>query len=190
MHNSLVRYKLGLLVLFVLLIALLGYVIVGSASRRQDNITEAKAHAIANKLNDITLDKSNVPESLDELKITDVPSTITYQKKSETTYEFCATYKHDSNDTPATSLGDVITGAALAPYGAGLDDFGEYQDNSYLRIDKHKKGKNCQTIETYSTYKSPEPIPMGSCEYDYSKSDGENDAYYTCLDTQSRTQFN
>jgi len=189
MHSSLTRYKIGILILSVLLFGLLGYVVISSAGQRQDNVTQAKAEAIADKLNDYTLDESIVPENLEDIGVKDVPSTISYDKKSETTYVFCATYKNASNDTPGTSLGDVVSGAALGAYGAGYGGSSNYE-SSYLTIGKHTKGKNCQTIEIYGGYKSSSPEPFGSCDYDYSKSDAENDPYYTCLDSQSRTQFN
>lgn len=190
MHTSLTRYKIGLLVLSVLLLVLVGYVIVSGASQRQDNITQAKAETIANKLNDYTLDKSAVPENLEEIKITDVPSTISYQKKSDVSYEFCATFVHASNDTPATSLGDVVSGAALGAYGASYDSYKDSSSSSYLTIGSHTKGKNCQTIEIYGGYESPESKIMETCSYDASKSDADNEPYDTCLDNQSRTQFN
>jgi hypothetical protein len=137
MNNKLFKYKIGLAVIGVLTLVLLVVVAVGASGVKQDNQSYKKATAIAEKLNNYIYDNYKIPETLSDAGITDVPSTVRYEKDSETEYKFCVTYKSASEDL--SSFGN-ISDAKYTP------------STLYLRA-AHQKGENCQTVKPYlNTY--------------------------------------
>ncbi len=169
------------------------YIAIQANGLRQDNTTESKARSIATQLNSYTDQNGQVPDDLRQAGITDEPSAISYQKKSNGIYQFCATYKAASSSEPKYS---VIDDLARKTVGDNYGQYGGY-DSSYmgdqysLVIGAHKKGKNCQTIKTYSSnYLDNQSTTKNECTYDFSKSYSENTAYNACIDKQNNTQFN
>ena len=140
------KYKIGIFVLILFALGLFGYVAYTGLASKDDAKTYKAAQKIAEKLNNYTLNKEP-PNSLSELGVKDVPSTITYTKKSSSSYEFCATYKYAASSS--VDIGDIFTGATITGTGSGAyPDPGSGDTNyGYLYISpNYKKGKNCQTI--------------------------------------------
>jgi len=102
---------------------------------------------------------SPISESLEEAGIKSVPSTITYEKKSESEYEFCMTYK-EASKTSGLGITSSLSGEALTQLSQKSDTelnyYDSYQPSSLYISYEHKKGKNCQTV-----------VPYGTGSYDY-----------------------
>jgi hypothetical protein len=134
------------------------------ASSKQDNQTERKANEVADKLNRYIADKGEIPKDLKEASITDVPSSITYSRKSDKAYEVCVEYKAASV-FGGTSLSGIATGLAASElaassaggglgsgYGTSIYDYdsaSSYAPAALYFYGGHKQGKNCQTVEPY-----------------------------------------
>jgi Tfp pilus assembly protein PilV len=146
MPSTLTRYKIGLAVLGLFSIGLLGMVLVQANGAKQDNTTYKKAQEVAQKLNAYTLTKS-VPSSLAAAGITDVPSTISYNQLSSTSYKFCVTYKTSSSGFDASNVqSELLSGGAVSS-----SSYYDSSTSSYLSVDStHHKGQNCQTVKSYS----------------------------------------
>ncbi len=152
--NSLRWYRLGLLGLGIFTLVLLIVLVVQATGAKQDNTTSQKAQEVADKLNDYTASHNGVPASLDSLKVSNVPSTISYAKLSSTSYKFCVTYKSASQDFGVSNITDGLTGAGLNSLGQGSPGSTsfDYGSSGYLYLPStHKKGQTCQTIIMYTS---------------------------------------
>ncbi len=155
MPGPLRKYYLFFGLLLVAVVALLGYVLTGASGAKQDVQTSKKLTEIVNKLNS-QVDYStygSVPNSLSELGLTDVPSTISYTKIDFSQYKLCAKYKERSSSFNGdwTSL---LTGAMLAASGQSSDSSPPQSDSSAasdLATFEHTKGNNCQTVKLYKS---------------------------------------
>ncbi len=155
------KYYIGLIVLAVLTLGLTVYVIGIGGKAKDDTKTEKSANEIATKLNDYISKNNRVPASLDAAGIKDVPSSITYSKKSDEKYEFCVTYKADKGYGSADAS-NLLTGALMGGmYGGAAGNFSDssstssYEPSSLYLNYTHKKGKDCQTVKPYiQTYTS------------------------------------
>jgi hypothetical protein len=162
------KWKLGVLLLVLVTAGLFGYVVWQGTLSKQDRATYDKAQAIADKLNSYTLKNQKVPTSLGEAGATNVPSSVTYTKKSSTTYQFCVTFKAANIDVAA----DVQQKAVRAALGGGLggsSSSGANYTSSTLYIStNHKAGKQCQTVKI-STFNINDYLPLngssGSSNY-------------------------
>jgi len=170
MRSTLVRYKIGLLVIGLFTIILLVLVLVQAHAAKQDNETYRAANEIVTKLNNYNLDHDKLPSSLAAAHITNVPASVSYQKLSEGSYKFCVTYKATSSDFDATSaLSDVASGHYSSP---SVSDSTE--DSYYLYLpSSHHKGANCQTVKSFTTP-----------SYDCSSYDS-----YSCYDNSTDQSF-
>lgn len=146
------KYYIGILIIALFTLGLGGFVVVQAASAKQDTETSRKANDIAKKLNEHVSSKG-VPESLDAAGIDDVPSTISYSKKSDDSYEFCVTYKSASEGFNGGGFEQVLSGS----FQQNIDREYDYEETergytpSYLYLPStHKAGKDCQTVKTYS----------------------------------------
>jgi hypothetical protein len=153
MKTNLKKYKIGLLVLLVLTIGLAGLVIVQAGGTKQDAKTDTAANNIADTLNNYVDTNQIVPTSLSEAGVSTVPSSISYQKLSDSSYKFCITYKSNSSGFDASgAVSNVVTGGTI--FNTPLQP----ADNSTLIIDTtHHKGANCQTVQPLI---SPTPVPL------------------------------
>jgi hypothetical protein len=192
MHGSLRKYSLGLGVIVLFAVVMLIVVVVQGVSVRQDNQTARKASEIADKLNSYTDSKQQPPTSLVDLKVIDVPDTITYKRFSASSYNFCVTYKAASDNLDFSNATSTLTGQALTQMDTsyGSDVSGGYTPDTvyYLYVDgPHKKGENCQTVQIYDNALMDTGTP-NSCNYDYSlPSDQADKAYLDCLDNGTST---
>lgn len=145
------KYYIGIIVIAIATAGLVIYTITLGAGSKQDQKTEKSANEIAQKLNSYVSTNQKIPESLNEIGVKDVPSTIIYTKKSTSQYEFCVTYKTASSYGP--DITSIFWGSALQGAQENYDDYGSSNSNyepSYLYVSYyHKKGKSCQTIKPY-----------------------------------------
>jgi len=143
MKTTLLKYKIGLLILFVFAIVLVGMVIVQASGTKQDTKTNTAAQDIADKLNNYVSDNNTVPATLADAGAKNVPSSISYTKLSDTSYKFCATYKGNSSGFDASGVAtDLMTGSVDSTPNLPVD-------NTELIIDStYHKGANCQTVQS------------------------------------------
>lgn len=139
------KYKIGLAVLGLFALVLLMVVLLEAGPTKQDSSTYDQANTIANNLDAYIEDNNNVPSSLAEANIFNVPATITYQKLSDSTFKFCVDYKTASSGFDASEEETNLVTDNFGQNG-GSDGFGTV-DNQYLIISpNHSKGENCQVI--------------------------------------------
>jgi hypothetical protein len=141
--SSLVRYRIGLGVIALLTLIVFVLVLDLASAHKQDAQTQRTANSIADKLDNYINDKEKVPASLAEAGVKNLPSNMTYRKKTADVFEFCITYK-SSNKSPGTvgTIQNVLMNGSL-------DEGGYYSGASDLEINPvYHKGKNCQTIDT------------------------------------------
>jgi hypothetical protein len=156
--NKMLKYYIGIIVLFMFTIGLVVYTASTGADAKQDKKTADKMQEIASKIDSEITQSGEVPASLTVLKVKDVPSTITYTKVDASSYKVCVTYATAGNgfDAGWTSL----VGGALASRGySGTDSTQQhdYLDTTTL-VYAHKKGQTCQTVKPYG---------LGSSGYNY-----------------------
>lgn len=153
MEKTLSKYKIGLLILILFAVALAVLVLVQAGTTKTDTTTNNAASNIADTLNNYVDSNSTIPATLAEAGVKNVPSTISYQKLSDSSYKFCVTYKGSSSGFDASGVAsDLVTGSLSS-------DFGSATDNTELNIDStYHKGVNCQTVQpSYITPVSSEP---------------------------------
>ncbi len=143
MRSSLKAYKIGLGVLAIFAVGLAVYVFLQAGATKQDSKINDEANTISNTLNSYVDDNEIIPTTLAEAGIKNVPSTISYQRLSNSQYKFCITYKTTSSGFDATgTVTDMLTGGQI------YDSGGDFSDNSDLYIsDTYHKGVNCQTVD-------------------------------------------
>lgn len=170
------KYYIGIIVICLCALGLAGYTAYIGVQSKQDVQTEKKAREIAEKLNRYVDTEKKIPESLNEVGVSDAPESISYEKLSDATYKFCQTYKADSTYDYNGLTGTLVGGAINGGISAYPDDYDYYasQNPESLYIDgTHKKGENCQTIEPYlggskyDDYYDDYPVqPQGSSSND------------------------
>jgi hypothetical protein len=140
-NARLFKYKVGLGVLGLITLGFVVFAVVQAQNSKQDAKTHEAAVEIAEKLNNYVSTNQEIPDSLDTVGASDVPSTITYRKLSDESYRFCITYKADSGSLDATS---AVNQAISGYYGQSYEspEEGSSLYISYL----YKEGENCQTI--------------------------------------------
>lgn len=187
MKKQLLPYKIGLAVIGVFTIALLVVVLMQANLAKQDARLYDDASEIADQLNDYIDDEQEIPESLSDAGINDVPDAVSYRTIEDgEKYEFCVTYKADNGGLDAEDVGSEILYGEAYSYD---EYYGEDDEAAYLYLDySHKKGKNCQVIWPYldsaSSYEEgDDPYAICDEQYDNSPQDKQaEDAYYDCLD--------
>ena len=160
MEKSLSKYKIGLLVLMVFAVAMAAIVLVQASATKADTKTNNTASNIADALNNYIDSNGTIPATLAGAGVKQVPSTISYQKLSDSSYKFCVTYKGNSSGFDATGVvSDLMTGSLST-------DSGDSGGNTDLLIDSmYHKGANCQTVQpAYITSVTSEPCigPAGT----------------------------
>lgn len=153
MEKTLSKYKIGLLVLTLFAVAMTVLVLIQAGSTKTDTNTNNAASNIADTLNNYVDSNNVIPTTLAEAGVKHVPSTISYQKLSDSSYKFCVTYKGSSSGFDASGVAsDLVTGSLSS-------DFSSPNDNTELNIDStYHKGVNCQTVQpSYVTPITPEP---------------------------------
>lgn len=146
MKSSLLRYKIGLGVIGLFLVGVLVFVLVQANVAKQDLQTTKRANEIADKLNSYVNDNDVAPESLADANISNLPDAISYRKLSDTSYEFCITYRAANNGAPLQTVVDDAT-TNFDPYtGAGGSTPSSNATSLYIS-GVHAKGRNCQTID-------------------------------------------
>jgi hypothetical protein len=155
MQRSLTKYRLGLSIIGLFTLVILVIVLVQASATKQDQQTYNEANNIATKLNNDTY-SGVAPDSLSRVGITNVPSTITYTKTGESSYQFCATYKQASSDFSASDVAqNVMTNGFSGSGDNGNNDQSSYNNLPDLEINPaHHKGANCQTVNLYN-YNTP-----------------------------------
>ncbi len=144
------KYRIGLIVIALLILGLTGYTLYIGNKGKQDIATEKRAQEIANELNNYVEGESKIPENLDAANIKNVPSTIKYEKLSEEKYRFCVTYVNEKGyGSGGYGVTDVITrglyGGMSYPYDY---DYSSDYESTYLYLSYvHNKGENCQTVK-------------------------------------------
>jgi hypothetical protein len=153
MGNQLRKYKLGLGVLLLFAVAITVVVLVQASSTKADTQTNNTASSIADTLNTYVDSNSVIPDSLAQAGVKNVPSAVSYQKISNSSYKFCVTYKGNSSGFDATGVvSNLVTGSLGT--GSGASGIG----NTDLFIDStYHKGANCQTVTP--SYITPQPQP-------------------------------
>lgn len=143
MKSHLLKYKIGLAVIALFTLGIVGFVVMQASATKQDTKTNSAANDIANKLNAYITDNQTVPTSLAQAGVKNAPATITYQKLSEDSYKFCATYKANSSGFDAASAVAEVASGGTADTGSST-----FTDTSSLFIDTtYHKGTDCQTIK-------------------------------------------
>lgn len=138
------KWRLGVAVLLVVVLGLLGYVVYLGVQGKQDKATLRTAQAMADKLNSYVNSNQKIPDSLDQAGIKNVPSTITYTKKSSSSYEFCVTYKTANVDVGSDVQQGLTSAATNRMLGSGASGL----TASQLTVNAtHKAGKQCQTVK-------------------------------------------
>lgn len=140
------KYFIGIGIIGVIVFGLSIYIISLGVQSKQDKETYEKGSDAATKLNSYIRTNREIPDSLEEAGITDIPDSITYTK-NDSTYEFCATYKADRG-YGGSDITSVVTGAALRNYDYEYDyDDSDYQPSTLYLSYSYKKGENCQTVK-------------------------------------------
>lgn len=183
MQSTLIRYKIGIGALGVLTLVLLIVVLAQAGATRKDADTYDAANKVVTKLNNYIDSKQKLPATLESAGITDVPSTVSYHKSSEKTYEFCVTYSAASDGFDPFSVGSGVTTGSTSSTG-GNTAYLESTDSSYLYLSStHHKGKNCQKVTPYIMGSSGYYDSNSSSSDPYAKCSAivDNTAYYKCL---------
>ncbi len=144
MRPQLFKYQAGLAVIGAFTLFLCIFVLFQAGDVKQDNATLKTASDIAQKLNDYTSNQQSIPDSLSAVGARDIPAAISYHRLSDTSYQFCVTFKAAAGDTNALRL--LEDAASRSTNSEATYDSG----NSSLYISSvHKKGENCQTVTPY-----------------------------------------
>lgn len=146
------KYYVGGLVLLVATVGIIGYVLFIGLDGRQDMQTEKRSREIETKLNAYMDSKREIPKDLATAGVTDVPSTITYTKKSDSEFTFCAKYKHASNNGVVGGIENIVGGGAVGDVQMSYDQAqATTMPETYFYVGySHTKGDNCQTVQPYS----------------------------------------
>lgn len=142
------KYRIGLIVIGLIVAGLSIYVLSLGAKSKQDKKTFESAQKIAKSLNAYISREQEIPDSLQEAGINDVPQTITFNKTSNRAYRFCATYNTDKG-YGGFDLTSTLTGAALSGLsdGMSLEDYESSYTPSSLYISySYHEGQNCQNV--------------------------------------------
>ena len=156
--KSLLWYKIGLAVVGLFTIGLIVFVVMQSSAAKQDKQTTQAASSIADKVNNYVDARGKVPDSLAAAGVHNAPSTITYQKLTDSKYRFCITYRASGGSGAVTDFETRLSDATGIDGGYPSADVSSSDDQGILVIpDAHNKGTNCQTVTTYvaSTPASP-----------------------------------
>lgn len=159
MQRTLTKYRVGLSALGLFTLVILVIVLMQASATKQDQQTLDTANTIATKLNSDTY-SGIAPNSLAQVGITNVPSTILYTKTGKSSYKFCVTYKQASNDFSASGVAQNVVARGLGggTGAGGVDDQSAYNNLPDLEINPvHHTGVNCQTVDMYS-YNTTSPI--------------------------------
>lgn len=151
------KYYIGLSILAGITVALFIYILTMGMAGKNDKVTYNKAVDMSEKLNAYVNTNSKIPESLDEVGIKDVPSSISYTKKDSKSYEFCVTYKNDRKGGSSTSPAILLSPLTAASQISGATSNAEFyktfyssSPQSYLYLDYYySAGKNCKTVTPY-----------------------------------------
>jgi hypothetical protein len=145
------KYYIGLAVLAFLALGAVGYTISQGSSAKKDKQTNDKFKEVASKLDPYTYNGSSLPSSLSAVGLKDIPPTIQYTKVSSTKFKLCVTYYNNSNlfDSGWYSLlGGYTSTTSDSNSSLQQTDTKAYIDT--MVIYSHKKGENCQTVQTSS----------------------------------------
>lgn len=124
--------------------AALVYVFSKADDAKTDRHTSAKLTEIVAKLNDFVAKNGQLPSSLDDAGVNDVPSSISYAKTSLSQYQLCGYYKFSGSTSHAAFLGQLSnwrSSSAAEP--AGNSDF----INGSSLVSSYNAGQNCQTLK-------------------------------------------
>jgi hypothetical protein len=143
MKKPILKYRIGLMIVVVLVLGLAIFVAMQAADHKADLETKKAAEKVAGQLNNYVV-AAGAPQSLRSAGIEDVPSTVKYTKLSEAKYRFCVKYKAADSGFDANSAAQqVALGLATGNVGGRF----LAADSGYLYISStHKKGENCQTV--------------------------------------------
>jgi hypothetical protein len=150
------KYKIGIVVLALIILGLAAYIISLGVQSKEDKQTHASAQEIAEKLNAFVSEEQEIPANLSVAGIENVPSAISYEKVSGTTYHFCVTYKSDKS-YGSSDVSSVLVNAA---YGSQLYDNEIYEPQFLYISDDYQKGENCVTVKPqfYNIYDSSDDL--------------------------------
>ncbi len=152
MKSSLIRYKIGLLVLVVFSLLLVIIVVTQASATKQDSDTFKTANGIADKLNNYITTANTVPTSLTAAGVQQVPGTISYQKLSDASYQFCINYKTSTTNFSASTVETNLLTSAIGGSSYSSPSSGS---NSQLYLDgTYHKGQNCQIVKPLLTFSS------------------------------------
>lgn len=159
------KYYVGLMILAIITLGLGVYVVSLGISGKQDKQTLIVAEDIAEKLNDYVSSANEIPDSLQDIGVTEVPSTISYTKQSDERYEFCVEYKTASSGYSVSNVSEMMLETAYSSeLNYNSDGFDSSYEPSSLHVStSHDKGKNCQTIKPYIQRQSQS---SGSFDFD------------------------
>jgi hypothetical protein len=159
--KRLLVYKVILSIIAIFTFGVVLYVVSQAGVNKADSQTYNRANDIATSLQNFTDNNGYAPGSLSAAGIKNVPSSVTYNKLSESSYRFCVDYKAASSDFSATTVeSDIITQS-----GSSNSDDQNYGSQGFLFVNPtHPKGNNCQTvtISSYSDYNNSSGSYTGS----------------------------
>ena len=143
------NYKIGLLVLAILTFGLLIFTLAKSGDAKQDKKTVTAINDISSKINDYVSDENKVPNNLSDIGAKNVPSTIKYERVSDTKYKICVTFKTNESYS-GSGVSSVVTAALYSRYSRNIDQY--YKDNddtekTVYYAPMQIKGENCSTVK-------------------------------------------
>lgn len=141
------KYYFGFIALAILTIGAIAITLAHANDGKRDDETSKKVDTISTELTSYLYQQNKIPVTLGEAGISNVPSTISYQKLDNERFKFCAYYDHSSSSFDAGPLA-FITGLVFnAPaVDNSSNDEKTYLDGYSLSF-VHKKGNNCQTVK-------------------------------------------
>jgi len=176
------KYTIGLTILGLITFGLLVFTVIQGINHRSDVKTYEKAQKIATSLNDY-IDKNNqIPDTLATAGVTDIPSTITYEKQSSAQYLFCATYKQASEvyggASPEAALLSTIGGVPATTTSVDSSKDAQYSPEALYIDPWYTAGENCQTIKPYLTTDTYDSSDYDSDFWNNYLNGANNDDFY------------
>lgn len=131
----------------MLTLGLASYVLAAGKDGKKDEETNKKLDSISTKLTDHIYSENTIPESLEEVGVKDIPSTVKYQKLDDERFKICVHYDNESSAFDAGPFA-LLTGLVFrAPTPETSTDEELTYFDSYSLMYNHKKGENCQTVK-------------------------------------------
>ena len=146
------KYYIGFIVLMAVCLGALAYTLTQAGDAKADKATDQVVEQVAAKMDTYTSNNAAVPKKLSDIGIKNAPSTVSYQAISDTKYKICFNY-HAATSGFDAGWGSLLLGGITGGSGSNYQPQANYGNSGYFDSSvetSHKKGPNCQTVETYS----------------------------------------